>query len=186
MNTAKTLLKGRFRRTDTSSIGEIPQLNWVIAAFNLSSAAFIPFFGQMADIFGRNASLQASVIIMMLGSALAATAPTDAFPVLLLGRGFQGLGCAGINVIVRVILADKVSLEENAKNWSIFSLTAGMVSTETVQAFSIVSQPPDHRVRVNSRTPTELWTGTSNRRYTTSLWAKWGREPAKEHSLTSD
>ncbi|ELQ41482.1 hypothetical protein OOU_Y34scaffold00276g7 [Pyricularia oryzae Y34] len=57
---------------------------------------------------------------------LCTAAPTDAFPVLLLGRGIQGLGCAGISVIVRVIIADKVSLKENAKNWSIFSFTAGM------------------------------------------------------------
>ncbi|KAI7920353.1 hypothetical protein M0657_003234 [Pyricularia oryzae] len=83
---------------------EISQLNWIISAFNLTSAAFIPFWGQMADVFGRHAALQATVIIMMIGS----------------------LGCAGISVIVRVIIADKVSLKENAKNWSIFSFTAGM------------------------------------------------------------
>ncbi len=45
---------------------------------------------------------------------------------LLLGRGIQGMGCAGLNVVVRVILSDKVNLKENAKNWSIFSFTAGM------------------------------------------------------------
>lgn len=105
---------------------EISQLNWIISAFNLTSAAFIPFWGQMADVFGRHAALQATVIIMMIGSALCTAAPTDAFPMLLLGRGIQGLGCAGISVIVRVIIADKVSLKENAKNWSIFSFTAGM------------------------------------------------------------
>ncbi|KAI6267173.1 hypothetical protein MCOR27_010703 [Pyricularia oryzae] len=105
---------------------EISQLNWIISAFNLTSAAFIPFWGQMADVFGRHAALQATVIIMMIGSAFCTAAPTDAFPVLLLGRGIQGLGCAGISVIVRVIIADKVSLKENAKNWSIFSFTAGM------------------------------------------------------------
>lgn len=106
--------------------GEVAQLNWIISAFNLTSAAFIPFWGQMADIFGRHHTLQACVLIMMVGSALCTGAPTRAFPVLLLGRGFQGLGCAGISVVVRIILADKVSLEENAKNWSIFTFTAGL------------------------------------------------------------
>ncbi|TLS25964.1 hypothetical protein PpBr36_07455 [Pyricularia pennisetigena] len=108
------------------TIDEVSQLNWIISAFNLTSAAFIPFWGQMADVFGRHAALQATVVIMMIGSALCTAAPTDAFPMLLLGRGIQGLGCAGISVIVRVIIADKVSLKENAKNWSIFSFTAGM------------------------------------------------------------
>ena len=102
------------------------QLNWIISAFNLTSAAFIPFWGQIADIFGRHQSIQAAIVVMMVGSALCTAAPTNAFPVLLLGRGIQGLGCAGLNVVVRVILSDKVNLKENAKNWSIFSFTAGM------------------------------------------------------------
>lgn len=79
----------------------------------------------MADIFGRHTSLQAVLILMTLGSALCTGAPTNSFPVLLLGRGFQGVACAGISVLVRVIISDKVSLQENAKNWSFFALTGG-------------------------------------------------------------
>ncbi|KAF4973410.1 hypothetical protein FSARC_304 [Fusarium sarcochroum] len=106
--------------------GEISQLNWIVSAFNLTSAAFIPFWAQMADVFGRNASLNAAIILMLIGSALCTGAPTNAFPVLLLGRAFQGIAAAGLNVVVRTILADKVSLQENAKNWAIFSLVAGI------------------------------------------------------------
>ncbi|KAJ3471201.1 hypothetical protein MRS44_001300 [Fusarium solani] len=105
---------------------EISQLNWIVSSFNLTSAAFIPFWAQMADVFGRNASLNAAVIFMLIGSALCTGAPTNAFPVLLLGRGFQGLAAAGLNVIVRTILADKVSLQENARNWAIFALVGGI------------------------------------------------------------
>lgn len=79
----------------------------------------------MADIFGRHASLQAVLLLMTVGSALCTGAPTNAFPVLLLGRGFQGVASAGISVLVRVIISDKVSLQENAKNWSFFALTGG-------------------------------------------------------------
>ncbi|KAK2018742.1 major facilitator superfamily transporter [Colletotrichum eremochloae] len=106
---------------------ETGQLNWIIAAFNLTSAAFIPFWGQMADIFGRHVTMQACLVLMLVGSALCTGAPLTAFPVLLLGRAFQGLACAGINILVRVILADKVSLRENAKNWSVFSLLGGVL-----------------------------------------------------------
>ncbi|KAF9779964.1 hypothetical protein IL306_000756 [Fusarium sp. DS 682] len=80
----------------------------------------------MADVFGRNASINASIILMLIGSALCTGAPTNAFPVLLVGRGFQGLAAAGLNVVVRTILADRVSLQENAKNWAIFSLVGGV------------------------------------------------------------
>ena len=63
---------------------------------------------------------------MLIGSALCTGAPISAFPVLLLGRGFQGVAAAGINVVIRTVLADKVSLAENAKNWAIFSLVGGI------------------------------------------------------------
>ncbi|KAK7415824.1 hypothetical protein QQX98_005606 [Neonectria punicea] len=79
----------------------------------------------MVDVFGRDASINASIIFMIIGSALCTGAPTSSFPVLLLGRGFQGIAAAGINVVIRTILADKVSLQENAKNWAIFSLVGG-------------------------------------------------------------
>ncbi|KUI70654.1 putative MFS-type transporter YusP [Cytospora mali] len=105
---------------------EVAELNWIVSAFNLTSAAFIPFWGQMADIFGRHNSLQAVLILMTIGSALCTGAPTSTFPVLLLGRGFQGVACAGISVLVRVIISDKVTLQENAKNWSFFALTGGL------------------------------------------------------------
>lgn len=79
----------------------------------------------MADIFGRHNSLQAVLVLMIIGSALCTGAPTSAYPVLLLGRGFQGVACAGISVLVRTIISDKVSLQENAKNWSFFAITGG-------------------------------------------------------------
>ncbi|KAK1977358.1 major facilitator superfamily transporter [Colletotrichum cereale] len=106
---------------------ETGQLNWIIAAFNLTSAAFIPFWGQMADIFGRHVSMQACLVLLLVGSALCTGAPLAAFPVLLLGRAFQGLACAGLNVLVRTIFADRVSLRENARNWSVFSFLGGVL-----------------------------------------------------------
>lgn len=105
--------------------GEVSQLNWIVSAFNLTSAAFIPFWSQLADVFGRNTSLNAAIILMLIGSTLCTAAPTSVFPVLLLGRGFQGISAAGINVGIRTVLADKVSLQENAKNWAIFSMVGG-------------------------------------------------------------
>ncbi|KAK0386424.1 hypothetical protein NLU13_6261 [Sarocladium strictum] len=105
--------------------GQYSQLNWIVSAFNLTSAAFIPCWAQIADVFGRKTGLNAAVITMLIGSTLCTAAPTDAFPVLLLGRAFQGIASAGINVLCRTILADKVSLKENAKNWAVFSLVGG-------------------------------------------------------------
>lgn len=109
-----------------SDFGEVSQLNWIVSAFNLTSAATIPCWSQLADVFGRNAALNAAVITMLVGSALCTGAPTNAFPVLLLGRGLQGVAASGLNVIARTILADRVSLRENARNWSIFAIVGGV------------------------------------------------------------
>ena len=105
---------------------QIGQLNWIISSFNLTAAAFLPFWAQSADIFGRHTTLQATLIIMIIGSAICTGSPTDTYGVLLLGRALQGVGCAGVNISVRTILADKVSLAEYARNWTIFSVLSAV------------------------------------------------------------
>lgn len=109
-----------------ADFNKFSQLNWIISAFNLTAAAFIPIWAQIADVFGRNFGLNAAIVLMIFGSALCTGAPTNAFPLLLLGRAFQGIAAAGINVLSRTILADKVSLKENAKNWAVFSMVGGV------------------------------------------------------------
>lgn len=63
---------------------------------------------------------------MMIGSAVCTGAPTSAFSVLLFGRALQGVGAAGVNISIRTILADRVSLAEYAVNWTIFALVSGI------------------------------------------------------------
>ncbi|KAL2163240.1 hypothetical protein VTH06DRAFT_5296 [Thermothelomyces fergusii] len=105
---------------------ELKQLNWIITAFNLTSAAFLPIFAQLADTLGRHAALQTALVVMTAGSALCTGSPTSAFPLLLLGRALQGVGAAGVNISVRTILADRVPLAEYAKNWSVFAVVSGV------------------------------------------------------------
>jgi len=52
-------------------------------------------YGQIANVFGRHAALQFSMICMLIGSVLATAAQN--YPMLLLGRAFQGVSAAGIN-----------------------------------------------------------------------------------------
>lgn len=66
--------------------------------------------------------MQATIIIMAVGSAVCTGAPTDKFAVLLLGRALQGIGAAGVNISVRIILADRVSLSDYALNWTLFAV----------------------------------------------------------------
>lgn len=105
---------------------QLSQLNWIVSAFNLTSATFIPAWGQFADVFGRYTAIQTASVTMLVGSALCAGAPVTAFPMLLVGRALQGIGCAGLLIVTKVILADKVSLKENAKNNTVFTLFGGV------------------------------------------------------------
>lgn len=105
---------------------ELSQINWIVSAYNLTAATFIPFWGQFADVFGRYAAIQTAMIILLIGSTLCSAAPTTAFPMLLLGRALQGVGSTGAMIVTKAVLADKVSLRENAKNNTLFTLVAGV------------------------------------------------------------
>lgn len=108
-----------FLKTD-----ELSELNWIVTAFTLTSTALIPSFGQLSDVFGRHVTLQLATFLMLVGSVLGAAAQT--WGMLLLGRALQGVGSAGLMSTVMIILADNVTLEENAKNNSIFSFVSGV------------------------------------------------------------
>lgn len=62
---------------------------------------------------------------MVVGSAMCTGAPTNAYGLLLLGRALQGVAASGLSVLCRTILADGVSLQENAKSWAIFAAVGG-------------------------------------------------------------
>ncbi|KAN0077834.1 hypothetical protein V8E54_006138 [Elaphomyces granulatus] len=107
-----------------SHFDKLNQLNWIVTAYTLTSTAFIPTFGQLSDVFGRHVVLQVSILFMLVGSTLCAAAQT--WGMLLLGRALQGTSTAGISTITLVILADKVSLKDNAKNNTIFVMVSGI------------------------------------------------------------
>ncbi|RAH45780.1 putative MFS multidrug transporter [Aspergillus brunneoviolaceus CBS 621.78] len=107
-----------------SHFGQFDELNWIVTAFSLTSTTFIPIFGQLADVFGRHWVLQTAIFLMLVGSVLCAAAQT--WGMLLLGRALQGTGSAGLGNLIMIILADKVSLKENARNKSLFTLVGGV------------------------------------------------------------
>lgn len=106
---------------------KITELNWISSAFNLTSAAFLPLWGQLVDVFGRHSTVQASIVLMILGSAICTGAPTTRFGVLLLGRAVQGIATAGLNICTRTIVADRVSLFDYALAWTILTLLSGSI-----------------------------------------------------------
>jgi MFS family permease len=86
---------------------------WIANAYLLTTAAFTPIFGQTANIFGRRALTLFAIIIFAIGSAIAGPAPS--LGALIAGRAFQGIGCAGINAMVEMVVCDLVPLRERGK-----------------------------------------------------------------------
>ena len=112
------------RANITCITDQLSQLNWIISSFNLTSAASLFFWAQITDLYGRHNALQSAIFVMVIGSAICTGSPTSKFSVLLLGRALQGVGAAGVNISIRTILADGVSLSEYALNWTIFALVS--------------------------------------------------------------
>ncbi|KAA8567021.1 hypothetical protein EYC84_010105 [Monilinia fructicola] len=86
---------------------------WIANAYLLTTTAFTPVFGQAADIFGRRATTLISILIFAVGSAISGPAPN--LGALITGRAVQGIGCAGINTMVELVVCDLVPLRERGK-----------------------------------------------------------------------
>lgn len=70
--------------------------------------------------------MQSTILIMTIGGAICTGAPTSQFAVLLFGRALQGVGVAGVNVVGHVIMADRVSLEDLAWNWTLWAVISAV------------------------------------------------------------
>ncbi|KAH9917681.1 Mfs1.1 [Epithele typhae] len=103
---------------------------WVSSAYTLASTAVLPLIGRLADIFGRQRVLLVSILLFAIGSAITGSAPS--MNVLIGGRAIQGVGAAGIQVLVSIVTADLIPLKERG----IFQ-----AFTNATYAFASVSGP---------------------------------------------
>ncbi|TLD11618.1 hypothetical protein PspLS_11567 [Pyricularia sp. CBS 133598] len=78
---------------------------WFVNAYYLTS--------QLADIWGRRWPVMTSIMILAVGSAICGAA--DNAGTLIVGRAIQGLGAAGINTLMGIILRDLFSLQNGER-----------------------------------------------------------------------
>ncbi|KAF7326942.1 MFS domain-containing protein [Mycena venus] len=101
---------------------------WVGSAYALSSTAFIPLSGNLANVFGRKSIMLASIILFAIGSALAGAAQN--MPMMIAARAVQGIGGGGILTLTEIVTADLVPLADRglyqgllAMIWALASFT---------------------------------------------------------------
>ncbi len=99
-------------------IGELPQLlhtttsnaTWIITVTLLVGAVTTPVAGRLGDLYGKRPILLASVVPLILGSVVCATA-TSIAP-MIIGRGLQGMGVGivplGISALRDVLPPERV------------------------------------------------------------------------------
>ncbi|KAI1170866.1 MFS general substrate transporter [Nemania sp. FL0916] len=86
---------------------------WVVNVYYLTSAAVQPIYGQLADLWGRRWLMIGAVGIFTVGSGICGGATST--DILIAGRTIQGLGAAGINMLVELILCDLLPLRERGQ-----------------------------------------------------------------------
>ena len=112
--------------TITSDLGGLAELSWVVTAYLLASTASTPILGKLSDLYGRKMTLQASVVIFTIGSALAGL--SQSMGQLIATRAFQGLGAGGLMVLVMAVVADVVAPRERGRYMGLFGAVFGVAS----------------------------------------------------------
>ena len=93
-------------------------LAWVVTAYLLASTVSTPLWGKLGDQYGRKTFFQASIIIFVIGSALAGFSHT--MTELIAFRAVQGLGGGGLMVGAQTIIGDVVSPRDRGRYMGLF------------------------------------------------------------------
>ncbi|KAH8832958.1 major facilitator superfamily domain-containing protein [Flagelloscypha sp. PMI_526] len=117
---------GTMLPTIDEDLGGSDKFSWIGTAYALSSTAFMPLSGNLADIFGRRLTMLLSVALFALGSALSGSAKTMEW--LIAARTVQGIGGGGILNLSDIIISDLVPLSERGTYQGLKSLIWGLSS----------------------------------------------------------
>lgn len=125
--------------------GQLPELlgaplsltSWAMTITQLVSAVWMPISGRLADMFGKRRVLLVMVVLLILGSLLAAFASN--VWVLLLARAIQGAGF-GVIVTGMSLLRDLVPAERLAGSVGVLSATLGVGSALGMPLAGVVAQ----------------------------------------------
>lgn len=110
-------------------VGQLGGLNiygWAFSIYVLASSAGIPVTGKLSDMFGRRIVYAWSMALFLVASLLCAVAPSMYW--LIIFRGMQGLGAAGLLPLAIIMIGDMFTFEERARVQGLFSGVWGVSS----------------------------------------------------------
>jgi EmrB/QacA subfamily drug resistance transporter len=100
------------------------ELQWVVDAYALTLAATILNAGSLGDLLGRKRVFLVSIGLFTLASALCGAANSALF--LILARGLQGIGGAGMFAVSLAIIAQEFHGRERGTAFGIWGATIGI------------------------------------------------------------
>ncbi|KAH8697406.1 major facilitator superfamily domain-containing protein, partial [Talaromyces proteolyticus] len=93
---------------------------WIGSAYVLANTATTPAWGKISDIWGRKPLLLVALVVFFVGSVLCGIA--NSMPLLLAGRAIQGVGAAGLNILVNICVSDLFSLRDRGLYFGLLSV----------------------------------------------------------------
>jgi EmrB/QacA subfamily drug resistance transporter len=110
---SSTVVTNALPRIVTDLKGSQSGYTWVVVATLLTMTASTPVWGKLADQFNKKVLVQTALVIFVIGSLVAGTAPS--MGVLIGARAFQGLGVGGLTALVQVVIASMVTPRERGR-----------------------------------------------------------------------
>jgi EmrB/QacA subfamily drug resistance transporter len=99
--------------TIVGDLGGLAHLSWVVTGYALAAAAATPVWGKLGDLYGRRGMFMISIVIFLIGSALAGLSQN--MNELIGFRAIQGLGAGGLMVGALAIIGDLVPARERGR-----------------------------------------------------------------------
>ncbi len=126
MGSMETTVIATAMPTIVRELGGLGIYSWAFSIYVLASSAGIPVAGKLSDLFGRRWIYGFSMALFLLGSLACAFAPN--MPVLIVMRGLQGLGAAGLLPLALAMVGDLYTFAERAKIQALFAMVWGVSS----------------------------------------------------------
>ncbi|TPX33443.1 hypothetical protein SmJEL517_g03600 [Synchytrium microbalum] len=130
-----------------SDLQDVSLLPWVATAYMITTTGFQPLYGRCSDIFGRRSMIAFAIVVFLLSTVWCALAPN--MIQLIVARGFQGIGGAGLLGMSQVVLVDILPLRERGKYqgilgsvWAVSSIVGPLLGGVPIGAlafFMVVS-----------------------------------------------
>jgi EmrB/QacA subfamily drug resistance transporter len=99
---------------------------WIGSAYMLGSAALVPTWGKLSDIFGRKPIILTAVTVFWIGSLLCAV--SRSMGMLIAARAIQGIGGGGTIVLPNICVSDLFSMRNRGFYFGVFGMTWALAS----------------------------------------------------------